>query len=282
MFILNQHVKCFHNVIILGQVSPMPMISSPLSSRPALARCDHQALAERDEASITTPSERPPASELKLGQTQSLNLTEMAAMCVADDFNKEEVESDPSLVSVQGYKVKENLAKLLETIFVKYGDIAAQCSLSRMEWRSRFLEDVCRVFQSLEETDFARITPQEIKEKIEILEDIEKLNIQVGWLRKRLSDILEARQLLKQYLTLKESKDRNAELIDASEKELEEFELERVALETNMSLLKKKIDATKFKLVAAKSTTKEIKGTHSIAKTKVGQFYKQSLVDGLL
>ncbi|PON99564.1 Phospholipase-like [Trema orientale] len=210
-----------------------------------------------------------------LSQTHSLNLTKMAAMCDDDDSSRDEVGSHPSLVAVRGYRVKEASAPLLEAIFLKYGDIAAHCSLVSIEGRSRFLEDVCDILRTLQETDFVRITQEEIQSKVDYVCDLAYVNMEVGWLHQRLTDILEAKQLVKQSSTLKAVKDKNTEFIDEQKRKLKCYNLDMRALE-------EKISSTEAVLAAAEVEAGRINEKHCVAKGKVRILYNRSLADDLV
>lgn len=210
-----------------------------------------------------------------ISQTHSLDLTNMAAMCNDDESSRDEVGSHSSLVTVQGYRVKEASAPFLEAIFLKYGDIAANCSLLSNQWRSRLLEDVCNILTTLQETDFLHINQENIQSKIDCVNDLARVNMQVLWLHQRLTDILEAKQLVKQSSTLKEEKDNNIETINEKERKLKCYELDMLALE-------EKINATKKELAAEKVEAERINERHRVVKGKVRNFHKRSLIDGLV
>ncbi|PON71501.1 hypothetical protein PanWU01x14_072980 [Parasponia andersonii] len=165
-----------------------------------------------------------------LSQTQSLNLTKMAAMCDDDDSSRDEVGSHPSLVAVRGYRVKEVSAPLFEAIFLR----------------------------TLQETDFVRITQEEIQSKVDYVCDLAYVNMEVGWLHQRLTDILEAKQLVKQSSTLKAVKDKNTEFIDEQKRKLKCYNLDMRALE-------EKISSTEAVLAAAEVEAGRINEKHCVA-----------------
>nr|XP_043636443.1 uncharacterized protein LOC122607520 [Erigeron canadensis] len=82
-------------------------------------------------------------------------------------------------ICVQGYNVKRNVAPILEAIFKKHGDIAAECMFKTASAKSHFLEVVCEVVVQIETGD--------VIEKMKDIEcrvsDAEAVNINVAWLR---------------------------------------------------------------------------------------------------
>ncbi|KAJ0785302.1 putative phospholipase [Helianthus annuus] len=83
------------------------------------------------------------------------------------------------MVCVQGYKVKRNNATILEAIFKKHGDIAANCVFKTSSTRTHFLEVVCEVVRRIQTDDM-----DEMVEDIECqVSDAEAANINVSWIR---------------------------------------------------------------------------------------------------
>ncbi|GAV72211.1 PEARLI-4 domain-containing protein, partial [Cephalotus follicularis] len=145
----------------------------------------------------------------------SIDLTEIADMWADDASTEDQVES--SLVSVQGYRVKEASALLLRNILEKHGDIALNCNISRVQM--------------------------------------------LGWLKKRLDEIREAKGLVKHGSNLKEAMNRNNQVLMETWRQLEEL--------------------TK-KLNAAEVEDKDVRQKISDAKASVSFFITHSLADGLL
>ncbi|XP_028117660.1 uncharacterized protein LOC114315270 isoform X1 [Camellia sinensis] len=209
-------------------------------------------------------------------QSLSLNITEMAAM--SDDFSDlDEVASalNVALVTVNGYRVKEEFASLLRDIFSKYGDIAKDSSLQSERSRSSFLEMVCGIFQRLQGTKFTDVTDIELKSMLDIIGDIEFVKLEVGWLRTRLQEIYEAKLLFMGSSSLKEAKTRNSEAIGKMEQVVEGYQIE-------IQILQEKISSSEDKLAAMKAESEKINGMVLNTKTKVKCFHQRSLVGGLL
>ncbi|KAJ0617505.1 putative phospholipase [Helianthus annuus] len=142
------------------------------------------------------------------------------------------VEKFPSrrsdTVCVQGYTVKRDVAKILEAIFEKHGDIADKCVIKTKSLRSPILEAVCEVVKWIQVND--------VLDKLEDIEnrlsDIKALNIDVSWLQTRLDAIRKRKAVSEEYNLLIEMKanalsakkaaqiclrKRRAELADAQE-----------------------------------------------------------------
>ncbi|CAL5373260.1 unnamed protein product [Camellia sinensis] len=187
-------------------------------------------------------------------QSLSLNITEMAAM--NDDFSDlDEVASalNVALVTVNGYRVKEEFASQLRDIFSKYGDIAKDSSLQSERSRSFFLEMVCGIFQRLQGTKFTDVTHIKLKSMLDIIGDIEFVKLEVGWLRTRLQEIYEAKLLFMGCSSLKEAKTRNSEAIGKMEQLVEGYQIE-------MQILQEKISLSEDKLAAMKAESEKING----------------------
>ncbi|XP_071733422.1 uncharacterized protein [Rutidosis leptorrhynchoides] len=86
---------------------------------------------------------------------------------------------------VEGYYVKDSVAPILEAIFKKHGDIAAECLFKSASVRSFFLEVVCEVVKQIQSNN--------VSGKMEDLEckvsDAEAANVNVSWLRPHLDAI---------------------------------------------------------------------------------------------
>ncbi|KAK1413127.1 hypothetical protein QVD17_34894 [Tagetes erecta] len=106
------------------------------------------------------------------------------------------------IICVQGYKVKRSIATILEDVFKKHGDIAANCTFKTDSVRSSFLEVICEVVRLIQ-TD-------EIIEKLEEIEcqvsDAEAANINVSWLQSHLEAIHKMKEAGKNYSLLVETK----------------------------------------------------------------------------
>ncbi|KAL9996535.1 putative sister chromatid cohesion protein Pds5 [Helianthus debilis subsp. tardiflorus] len=86
---------------------------------------------------------------------------------------------ESGVICLQGYKVKQSYAPILEAIFNKHGDIAANCVFKTSSARTYFLEVVCEIVERIQTTDMI-----EIVEDIEgQLLDVEVANINVSWIR---------------------------------------------------------------------------------------------------
>ncbi|KAJ0794719.1 putative phospholipase [Helianthus annuus] len=98
------------------------------------------------------------------------------------------VSSQSDIICVQGYNVKKTVAPILESIFKKHGDIAADCVFKPASMRSSFLENVCEV--SRIQTDDGIDSIEEMEQQVLATE---AANIKVSWLRAHL-DIIRKRK----------------------------------------------------------------------------------------
>ncbi|XP_021908073.1 uncharacterized protein LOC110822299 isoform X2 [Carica papaya] len=187
-------------------------------------------------------------SEIReLGPSLSLNLSEMANMWHDDHSNQDEAEvlsSNSSLVTVHGYRVKETAAPILHKIFGKYGDIAVNCLMERVEIRSYFLEKVCDVVQMLENSKLEELTQLEITDMLDLVDDLMRGRLDVAWLQQRLKKISEAKQILKHSSTLKETKAKNSHCAEESKKRLENFQAVKLKIQEKICLIEDHLNAT--------------------------------------
>ncbi|XVE82552.1 hypothetical protein DITRI_Ditri16bG0014400 [Diplodiscus trichospermus] len=223
-------------------------------------------------------------SDELLRRTCSIGLSEMANLFADDDCNQDEVQSflfDPALVSVQGYRVKEASAPILRNVMEKHGDIAMNCIVETLESRSFFLEKICEIIQTLQTTKFVDITQTEVKKMLALVGDLGRVNLDVGWLQKRLEEILEAIELIKQSSQFKESRKRSAQIIQESERALKRYEARILEHEAKIQALKEKAELEKIKMDAAQSDDRDIVQRVSKLKPKVNRFIKESLLHDL-
>ncbi|KAK1413131.1 hypothetical protein QVD17_34898 [Tagetes erecta] len=133
--------------------------------------------------------------------------------------------SQSDIICVQGYKVKQSNATILETIFKKHGDIAANCIFKTDSVRSSFLEVVCEVVR--------RIQIDDVIEKMEEIEcqvsDAEAANINVSWLRAHFETIDRMKATIKKYSLLIETKSNAILVRRAAQMDLSETSVELMA-----------------------------------------------------
>ncbi|GLT82715.1 hypothetical protein SLE2022_010730 [Rubroshorea leprosula] len=114
-----------------------------------------------------------------------------------------------------------------------------------------------------------------------VVEDLGKLKLQVGWLEKRLKEILNLKERLKQYMRLKEGKTTQVKFIQESKEALKLYE-DKI-LEHSAKILKYRAKAldTQLKLEAAEAEVKIFEGIFSNSRAEVPVFTK-SLIQDLL
>ncbi|KAK6924426.1 Phospholipase-like [Dillenia turbinata] len=85
----------------------------------------------------------------------------------------------------------------LRAILFRHGNIAAHCTARSMQFRSNCLVVICDVTKQLQATQFHYLTSVEVSATLSIVDDLENLDVEVGWLRKRLDEILVAMRVYK-------------------------------------------------------------------------------------
>ncbi|GJT41191.1 phospholipase-like protein [Tanacetum coccineum] len=123
-------------------------------------------------------------------------------------------------ICVQGYKVKDINAPILETILKKHGDIAAKCVFTD-PMRTSLLEVVCEIVRLIETNDVTNILSkmEEIKNQVTAAE-ASKIN--VSWLQVHLETILKRNEAQKKKTLLMEMKTNTALVKRAARTDLKE------------------------------------------------------------
>ncbi|CAH1420130.1 unnamed protein product [Lactuca virosa] len=165
-------------------------------------------------------------------------------------------ESEPSTTCVRGYKVKNSLAPILEAIFMKHGDIAAECIFKKASVRAFFLGLVCEVVMQLQTNDDRTIISK-MEEMETDVSEVEAANIHVSWLRSH----LEAR---KTSSLMMETKANMIMLKKAAKMEVREIRTEFMA--------------AKERLKKAKRFVKVLGLVHKKLKTNIHQGHTPSLL----
>ncbi|XP_045824619.1 uncharacterized protein LOC123917051 isoform X2 [Trifolium pratense] len=248
----------------------------PLEQEPLVGEI--QALNKFEE--ITVNDNRKSISRAGCSsQSVSLKLTEMVGMIGEEDDD----EVDSNIQSwledtVNGYHVKPEFMPILRKIIGKHGDIAKNCAAESVVYRSALLEMICGIISELDKMDVANITGKDLKKKISLVDEIKMMEVEVEWLHTRLTEIFEARQILKQSGKLKEKLDSNKESIEIAESALQECETAKKKLKAicdKEALWKERLARSQDECT---KTYQEIKS----ARSRVKQFLNCSLVDDLL
>ncbi|KAE8672879.1 Phospholipase-like protein family, putative isoform 2 [Hibiscus syriacus] len=198
-----------------------------------------------------------------------------------DDEEVESVISD-SCVSVGKYHVKASISTALQSIFDKYGDIAANCHLESASMRAYYLECLCAVVQELHSTPFKQLTKAKIKEMFAVLKDVESAGIDVDWLRALLNEISEAIELVSQRPTLEIKKAKHGQSLESVKKELE-LKMEDLAQkEKEAAVAREQVAETKARLDEIEHQCSELDKTILSISSIPDKFQGKSLADELL
>ncbi|XVF59694.1 hypothetical protein PTKIN_Ptkin07bG0296600 [Pterospermum kingtungense] len=253
--------------------------AATIASNSALGRQVEEARdGMPDDVNNVTTTDEP------LRQTYGTALSEFANLFPEDVSNHDEVESflfDRALVTVEGYRVKEASALILRKVMEKHGDIAANCIMVMVENRSFFLEKLCEIIQTLQTTKFVDVKQSAVKKMLALVADLGRINLDVEWLQKRLEEILEAIEFIKQSSCFKESMERNAQTIQKSKRALRIYEGRMLTRKAQIRALKEKASLEKEKMDAAEAENRDILQRVSNLKQKVKRFIKESLLHDL-
>lgn len=216
--------------------------------------------------------------------TESVNFSFSGIANALEGSDEEEVRSvfSDSCVSVGKYHVKESSASILQSIFNKYGDIAASCQLESLSLRSYYLDCVCSVVKELQSSSVIHLTKPKIKELLAILKDVESAQIDVSWLRGLINEITKDVELISQHRTIELAK------IDCDQ-ELESTKKELTAQMEDLSIKEKEVAAAKKQVAKTRAhlSELELKGsqlneTIQSIRSKTENFQARSLLDELL
>ncbi|XVF67952.1 hypothetical protein PTKIN_Ptkin10aG0163400 [Pterospermum kingtungense] len=200
------------------------------------------------------------------------------------DDDEEEVESviSDSCVSVGKYHVKASISSILQSIFDKYGDIAANCLLESASMRAYYLECLCAVVQELQSTSFNQLTKAKEKEMFAVLKDVESAHIDVSWLRALLNEISEAIELVSQRQTFEAKKGNHHRSLESVRKELESQMEDLAEKEKEAAVVREQVAATKARFDAMELECSQLDNTMSSIASIMDKFQGKSLADELL
>ncbi|XP_062081586.1 uncharacterized protein LOC133788177 isoform X2 [Humulus lupulus] len=199
----------------------------------------------------------------------------------SDDEEAQSVISDVS-VSVGKYRVKGRLSSILQSIFDKYGDIAASCQLESIAMRSYYLECVCFVVQELESTQITQLTKSKVKEMLAILKDVESSGIDVAWLRRVLSEGAETIELISQHHAIAVARTNCEKDLESTRKQIESQMADLALKEKDVVEAKKQIAETRAHLRELELKSSVLNETVSSIKSKVETLNSKSFLDGVL
>ncbi|XVE93875.1 hypothetical protein REPUB_Repub01dG0232300 [Reevesia pubescens] len=197
---------------------------------------------------------------------------------------EEEVKSviSDSCVSVGKYHVKASISSILQSIFDKYGDIAANCQLESASMRAYYLECLCAVVQELHSTSFKQLTKAKVKEMFAVLKDVESAQIDVSWLRALLNEISEAVELVSQRQTFEAKKTKYGRSLGSVRKELESKMEDLAQKEKEAADAREHVEETKARLDDIEHECSQLDKTISSIVSIMEKFQGKSLADELL
>lgn len=222
----------------------------------------------------------------------SLKLTAMAA--IADEKDDDELDSETQSRpkdNIKEYQIKSEHMPVLRKIIGKHGDIVKNCTTKFVKFRSLFLEAICEIIAELDKKNasIANISSKNLEKKIDVVSYIKNQNVDVEWLHSRLTEILEARRILKQTCKLKQETDSVRMVTEAAERDLNKWETRKEELTEKVKeifhelkeVTDKEADC-KERLARAHDESTKISQIVKDAKSKVRRFLDCSLIDDLL
>nr|XP_011458680.1 PREDICTED: uncharacterized protein LOC101314427 isoform X2 [Fragaria vesca subsp. vesca] len=199
----------------------------------------------------------------------------------SDDDDALSISSDAS-VSVGKYRVKGSLSSILQSVFDKYGDIAASCQLESIVIRSYYLECVCYVVQELKRTSVKQLTRSKVKEMLAMLKDVESSGMDVAWLRLMLNECAESIDIMSQHRAFEVAKANCDRDIESARKELES-QMEALAVkEKEVADAKKQVSVTRAHLRELELKSSSLSEAVSKMKSKAENLQSKPLLDKVL
>ncbi|CAK7329473.1 unnamed protein product [Dovyalis caffra] len=216
--------------------------------------------------------------------TEYLNFSFSGISRASEESDEEEAQSvvSDSCVSVGKYHVRANVASILQLIFEKYGDIAANSRLESASMRAYYLECLCFVVQELQSTPFKQLTKSKVREMLAVLKDVESAQIDVSWLRDVLNDLAEGMELSGQHQAAEEAKSNCDRSMDLTKKELESMMEDLAEKEKAVADAKAQIAETQSHLSKLELESSQLGETISSIWTTVERFHDKPLADEIL
>ncbi|CAN8229338.1 unnamed protein product [Cochlearia groenlandica] len=165
----------------------------------------------------------------------------------------ESVKSE-TFVSVGKYIVRSGSSTILSDIIEKHGDIAQDCKLESDSMRSRYLECLCSLMKELKSTPIKKLTKLKVKEMLAIVKDLEKINIEVSWIRLILEEFSRFQE------DEESEKEKQEELVKAKREELEAEEEELIRMEEEVEEARLRIEEARAKMVEIERSRMEKMG----------------------
>ncbi|KAE9602875.1 putative phospholipase [Lupinus albus] len=179
------------------------------------------------------------------------------------------------------YEVKPELMDILRKIVSVHGDIVQNSTISTIKYRSMYLEVIGDMIIELQEKHFAETDDDRLQDMMVILDDMKHKKVNVEWLLQKFVEILEARQVFKHSMMLKEKRECNTRFIKNVEQELKEKEEEIEAMKAKLQSLYDEKSVCKKKLDRAREESSNITKSLEDDNAKMKSFQNFSLVNGL-
>nr|GEV62316.1 hypothetical protein [Tanacetum cinerariifolium] len=162
------------------------------------------------------------------------------ANAVSDSSLEQELPTNVSspqteITCVEGYKVTDVNARILEAIIKKHGDIAAECVFKTPCVRESFLEVICEVVKLIETNDVRTIISK-LEEIDRQVSEAQAANINVSWLQPHLEAIQKENKAQKKSSLLMETKVNTILVTRAAQTDLTERSMELVAAQKRFEI----------------------------------------------
>ncbi|KAK4422614.1 hypothetical protein Salat_1843900 [Sesamum alatum] len=158
--------------------------------------------------------------------------------------------------------------RTIDAIKSKYGDIDKDCSLKSECMRKLNIYGICNVLRELQKKNIDELDIASIEAFYDVIRDLEKLNIGIGWLRQRFDQIKDAIKSREEAMVLNLERIERVKNVEEKMKEVEE--------------LKSKIEKLEDQMAREDLVIEKLNEDINIRTSKVQQLQGKSLTDGLI
>lgn len=169
----------------------------------------------------------------------------------------------------------KNLVRTLKAIENKHGDITKDCLLESDCMKTLVLIGICNVVQDLQKKRLVDLDVSILGSYYTAVRDAENMKVNVQWLHNRLGEIKDAVNFSSEAIGMENERIKRLAVIDRKKKELV---LRRVELER----IKSEVRAIEESIAQEAVMVDELDRKYCDQMSRISQFQKMNLMDGLL
>ncbi|VFQ77955.1 unnamed protein product [Cuscuta campestris] len=224
-----------------------------------------------------------PAAAAAVHPTKSDNFPLTEILLAGSDDDEDVTSTQSSLLEiVSGYKLSKRMVPFVKQVFAKYGDIVKDSIFKSVEYRSSVLETICSICIRLKSVKFQDITFQELQSMLNVVNDLEPVKVEIGWLQSRLKELCEAKSLKRGFPGLLIIKTKTLQEIEGMKKAMEDARQEYEGCLAKCQLSQERLKKLEDAVATAQVEVEKIDASYSDTKTKLRCFYTGSLLHDVL